>query len=100
MLDEAETKLGSTDNWSLAQWKDFATKVLNSDEPAIKDFLDELDHNNPGAKAAISASIATYSISKALALRIAAASAAAVAEAAAGRILGSFSICSHAASRM
>ncbi|MGO4518844.1 RHS repeat domain-containing protein [Terriglobus sp. 2YAB30_2] len=93
MLDEAETKLGSSNNWSLSQWKDFATKVLKSDEPAIKDFLDELDHNNPGAKAALARAIASYQISRSLAIRMAAASASATAAAAAGRIMSEFLVC-------
>ena len=63
MLNEAMEKAGPTERWSIQQWKDFANSVLNSEEPAIKEFLDELEENNPGAKAALASSIAGYRVS-------------------------------------
>jgi RHS repeat-associated protein len=73
MLARAEEAEGPSENWDINKWKDFATKVLNSDEPAIKDFLDELEQNNPGAKAALGASIAAYRVSASLIARAVAA---------------------------
>ena len=60
MLNDAEETDGPSQNWSLDQWKEFATKILNSDEPAIKNFLDELEENNPGAKAALARACSHY----------------------------------------
>ena len=73
MLAKAEEAEGPSENWDVNKWKDFATKILNSDEPAIKDFLDELEQNNPGAKAALGASIAAYRVSAGLIARAVAA---------------------------
>ncbi|MEA3007522.1 MAG: hypothetical protein QOI94_2791 [Acidobacteriaceae bacterium] len=50
MLAKAEEAEGPSENWDVNKWKDFATKVLNSDEPAIKTFLDELEENNAGQR--------------------------------------------------
>lgn len=69
MLAKAEGAEGPSENWDINKWKDFATKVLNSDEPAIKDFLDELEENNPGAKSALGASIVAYRVSARLIAR-------------------------------
>jgi hypothetical protein len=63
MLDEAVQQEGPLEGWSIQQWKDFATSVLNSKLPAIENFLDELEANNPGAKAALVSSIAAYRVS-------------------------------------
>jgi RHS repeat-associated protein len=70
MMNEAEETDGPASNWSLQQWKAFANEVLNSDEPAIKNFLDELEANNPGAKAALAAAISSYRVSAMLIARI------------------------------
>jgi hypothetical protein len=77
MLNDAEQTEGSSSTWGVGQWKDFANKVLNSDEPAIKDFLDELEENNPGARAALASSIAAYRASARVIARAVAATAAA-----------------------
>jgi hypothetical protein len=71
MLNEAVEKEGPTGEWSLQQWKDFANSILKSEEPAIKEFLDELEENNPGAKAGIVSSIAAYRVSASVIARIA-----------------------------
>jgi RHS repeat-associated protein len=63
MLDDAVQKEGPSETWDINKWKDFANKVLSSDEPAIKNFLDELEENNPGAKAALASSLAAYRVS-------------------------------------
>jgi hypothetical protein len=73
MLAQAEEAEGPSENWDVNKWKDFGTKVLNSDEPAIKNFLDEFEENNPGAKAAIGASVAAYRVSASLIVRAVAA---------------------------
>jgi RHS repeat-associated protein len=71
LLNEAVEREGlSTEEWSIQQWKDFANSVLESEEPAIKNFLEELEENNPGAKAALVSSIATYRVSTSLFLRV------------------------------
>ena len=49
-----------------------AQRILSSEEGAIKGFLEELEANNAGAKAAISAAIASYRVSASVALRVAA----------------------------
>jgi hypothetical protein len=76
-LQELERTEGDRNGWSTQQWKDAATQILNSTRPAIKNFLDELEANNPGARAALSAAIAAYRITVA---RLAAIVAAAVVE--------------------
>jgi RHS repeat-associated protein len=73
MLNEAEGTEGPSETWDINKWKDFANKVLNSDEPAIKNFLDELEENNPGAKAALASSVAAYRISASVIARAVAA---------------------------
>jgi RHS repeat-associated protein len=72
LLEEAQQVEGDCNEWSLQQWKNFANQVLNSEEPAIKNFLDSLESNNPGAKAALTASISGYQVSKVLMARMAA----------------------------
>jgi len=62
LLEHAEQTAGDRNTWSLTQWKTVATEILNSTEPRIRDFLDELDANNPGARAALAASISAYRI--------------------------------------
>jgi RHS repeat-associated protein len=73
LLNQAVQKEGPAEGWTLQQWKDFANSVLNSDEPAIKQFLDELEENNPGAKAALASSIAAYRVSASVVARVIAA---------------------------
>jgi RHS repeat-associated protein len=73
LLQEAEQTMGDRNSWSVSQWKTVASEILNSEEPAIKNFLDELEANNPGAKAALSAAIAGYRVSRVLLLRVIAA---------------------------
>jgi RHS repeat-associated protein len=70
MLNQAVQEEGPAEEWTLPQWKDFASKVLNSTEPAIKNFLDELEENNPGAKGALASSIAAYRVSATVFARI------------------------------
>lgn len=73
MLNQAVQEEGPTEEWSVAsvaQWQDFANKVLKSDEPAIKNFLEELEENNPGAKAALAAAIASYRVTASVLARI------------------------------
>jgi RHS repeat-associated protein len=62
LLNETVKEEGPSEEWSIQQWKDFANSVLKSEEPAIKEFLDELEENNPGAKATLTSSIATYRV--------------------------------------
>jgi RHS repeat-associated protein len=62
LLEETEQIHGSCDKWDVNQWKSFANQVLNSDEPAIKDFLDSLEKNNPGSRAALAAAVAAYRV--------------------------------------
>jgi len=73
MLNEAIEKEGPAEEWSLDQWKDFANSVLNSTKPAIKNFLDELEENNAGARAALASSIAAYRVSATVLARVIAA---------------------------
>jgi hypothetical protein len=68
-------------NWNVAQGKDAANQILNSSKPAIKGFLDDLETNNPGARAALAAAISAY--------RLTAARVAAIVSAAMIRIIGS-----------
>jgi len=89
ILEEAEQVSGDSSGWSLSQWKDFATKLLNSEEPAIKNFLDEFEQNQPGARAALATAIASYQPSKIMAARIGAGIAAANLK----NILGEVFIC-------
>ncbi len=77
LLEDLEKTEGDRNGWSIAQWKDAASQILNSTRPAIRDFLDDLEANNPGARAALAAAITAYRIT---ALRFAAIVAAAVAE--------------------
>jgi len=72
IINDAEKTEGPSSSWSLSQWKDIANKILNSDEPAIKNFLDELEKNNAGAKTALATAISSYKVSKGLMLKIAA----------------------------
>jgi hypothetical protein len=80
---------GESDSWSLSQWKDFATKVLNSNDPRIKRFLDQIEVELPGSRAKLAAAIASYQPTKAV---IARASAYAIA-AAMRNTLSEFFIC-------
>jgi RHS repeat-associated protein len=73
ILQNAEQTAGDRNTWSLKQWKDVAKQILNSEEPTIKDFLDELEENNPGAKAALSGALAAYRVSLSVAARMIAA---------------------------
>lgn len=66
---ELEQTQGDSNGWSLSQWKDFATKVLNSDEPAIKNFLDQIEAEAPGSRAKLAALIAAYQPTKAVIAR-------------------------------
>jgi hypothetical protein len=67
--NELEQTEGPSDGWSLAQWKDFATRVLNSDEPAIKGFLDQIEVELPGSRAKLAAAVASYQPTKAVIAR-------------------------------
>jgi RHS repeat-associated protein len=73
LLEDIEKTAGDRDDWSIAQWKDAAYRVLNSTNPAIKDFLDDLDANNPGARAALATAISTYRLTAAATARVVAA---------------------------
>jgi len=70
LLNRTVQEEGPAEGWSLQQWKDFANSVLKSQEPAIKEFLDELEENNPGAKAALASSIAAYRVSAPVLARV------------------------------
>ena len=72
-LAQAEQVEGENAGWDLSQWKAFATSILNSDDERIANFLDELETHNPGAKAALAASIAGYRITALTVARIVAA---------------------------
>ena len=67
--NELEQTQGDSNTWSLSQWKDFATKILNSDEPAIKEFLDQIETELPGSRATLGAAIAAYQPTKAVVAR-------------------------------
>ena len=69
VLQEAEQTMGDRNTWSVSQWKAVAEEILNSQEAAIKNFLDELEANNPGARNALAAAVAGYRISKFLFVR-------------------------------
>ena len=71
LLNKAVEEEGQTEGWSVQQWKNFANSVLNSEEPAIQNFLEELEENNPGAKAALATSVATYTPSASVIARLA-----------------------------
>jgi RHS repeat-associated protein len=62
MLQEAEQTEGNANSWSVSQWKAFADQVLNSSDTAIRNFLDTLEKSNPGAKAALAASIRGFQV--------------------------------------
>lgn len=47
-----------------------ANSILNSSKPAIKNFLDELEEYNPGAKTALAASIARYRVTATVVARV------------------------------
>ena len=70
MLSAEEQLLGHSDYWSLSQWKDFATKLLNSEEPAIRDFLDQIERESPGARAKLAAAISSFQATTALRARL------------------------------
>jgi RHS repeat-associated protein len=89
LLNETEEVEGPSSGWSLAQWKDFANGVLNSNNSAIKSFLDDLEDNNPGAKAALAASISAYRVSASVIARAVAAGVAAQLKA----VFGDFLVC-------
>lgn len=57
---------GDSDGWGVAQWKDFATRVLNSDRPEIKGFLDQIEVELPGSRAKLAAAISAYQPTKAV----------------------------------
>ena len=73
VLEDIEKTAGDRNSWSISQWKDAASQILNSTRPAIRDFLDELEANNPGARAALSAAVTSYRLSRVAAARIIAA---------------------------
>jgi len=72
ILQTVEQTAGDRNTWSVSQWKSVASQILNSEDPAIKEFLDELEANNAGAKAALAAAISSYRVSASVAVRVAA----------------------------
>jgi hypothetical protein len=62
VLQGVEQEFGAARNsWSLSQWKDAATRVLNSNVPAIRNFLDAFNRNQGGkAIPALAAAINAY----------------------------------------
>ena len=70
VLQGIEQTAGDRNSWSVSQWKSAAGQILNSEEPAIKEFLEELESNNAGAKAALTSAIAAYRVSASLAIRV------------------------------
>jgi RHS repeat-associated protein len=88
-----EQTQGDSNAWSLSQWKDFANKVLNSDEPAIKDFLDQIEVELPGSRAKLAAAIAAYQPTAAIRARAYAWAAGAGLSAAFQDLVSDFLIC-------
>ena len=74
ILQQTEQVAGDRNTWSLPQWKAVANEILNSGEAAIKDFLNELEKNNPGARAALVTAISTYRASVSVVARLVASS--------------------------
>jgi RHS repeat-associated protein len=72
ILRQFEARFGAGRNsWSLTQWRQAATGLLNSNHPAIRNFLDLLNKNNAGkAIPALAAAIQTYRASPALVARV------------------------------
>jgi RHS repeat-associated protein len=73
VLEGAEQTMGDRNSWSISQWKDVANQILNSQVPAIRNFLDELNENNPNARAALAAAIAGYRVTAGFIARVVAA---------------------------
>jgi hypothetical protein len=44
----------------VGQWQRVARQILNSSRFEIRDFLEELEANNPGARAALVTAVSTY----------------------------------------
>lgn len=67
-LQGIEQEFGTARNsWSMSQWRNAATRVLNSNVPAIRNFLDTFNKNQGGkALPALAAAIQTYRPSAAL----------------------------------
>jgi hypothetical protein len=64
LLQQTEESSGVDRNsWSLPQWKAVANEILSSTDAAIKDFLDKLEANNPGARGALGTAVSTYQVS-------------------------------------
>jgi RHS repeat-associated protein len=70
LLEGAEQTMGDRNSWSIAQWKDVANQILNSQVPAIRNFLDELNENNTSARAALAAAIASYRVTAGFIARV------------------------------
>jgi hypothetical protein len=68
ILQGFEKQFGASRNsWSLSQWKQAANGILNSNNKAIRDFLDLLNKNNAGKTIpALAAAINAYRPSAAL----------------------------------
>jgi hypothetical protein len=68
ILEAFEQQFGASRNsWSLSQWKEAANAILNSNNKAIRDFLDLLNKNNAGKTIpALAAAINAYRPSAAL----------------------------------
>jgi RHS repeat-associated protein len=71
LLSSEEQMLGSSDFWSLSQWKDFATKLLNSTRPEIKTFLDQIERELPGSRATLAGAISSFKVTPALRTQLA-----------------------------
>lgn len=55
-----QTYSSQRNNWSLSQLRQAARAILNSEEPAIKGFFDQLKQNNPRALAILGTAIESY----------------------------------------
>jgi hypothetical protein len=71
IMQETEEVAGNRNSWSLAQWQEVASKILSSSEGPIRDFLDTLEENNPGAKAALATALSSYQVPLRVAAQVA-----------------------------
>jgi hypothetical protein len=73
IMADVERVEGDRNTWSVGEWKRVAQQILNSKDFRIKDFLDELESNNPGARAALTTAVGAYRASASVIARAVAA---------------------------
>lgn len=73
IMADVERVEGDRNTWSVGEWKSVAQQILNSKDFRIKDSLDELDANNPGARVALATAISAYRASTSVIARAVAA---------------------------